>query len=393
MVNSKHTKSVLFGFTFVLILFMTNGAIFAFAQSSAPDNTLVGVVMKGANVNQKQAREATPLPPANYFDESFKLISEAGLNHVRFLFYWEAYEKNPELFMKELDAVANAADKYGIKVIYDNHQWHTSSWLEKRGTGFPVALFENNSLYPKDGGGNVEKPAKTWWSNFWDRSIKDVQGNDAWKLQSDFLKKVVTKLDRHASTFGYEILSEPHVDTVDEWAKIGKFNSFMSDELRTVTQKSILYSMNVPVDLKGPINLSPENLAKMAPTNKENVMFKISVYGIPDRDQYQKQRFDIFLKTRALTGIPLYIGEWNNVVRTQVNGLFTLDPTKSGLNQDNTVAMLQSFKKENVSGSAFWKWDYNDAPTASFNIVLLQNGTLKPTQYYTILKNAVAAVY
>jgi hypothetical protein len=372
---------------------MTNGAIVAFAQSSAPDNTLVGVVMKGGNVNQKQAREATPLPPANYFDESFKLISEAGLNHVRFLFYWEAYEKNPELFMKELDAIANAADKYGIKVIYDNHQWHTSSWLEKRGTGFPVALFENNSLYPKDGGGNVEKPAKTWWSNFWDRSIKDVQGNDAWKLLSDFLKKVVTKLDSHASTVGYEILSEPHVDTVDEWAKIGKFNSFMSDELRTVTQKSILYSMNVPVDLKGPINLSPENLAKMAPTNKENVMFKISVYGIPDRDQYQKQRFDIFLKTRELTGIPLYIGEWNNVVRTQVNGVFTLDPTKSGLNQDNTVAMLQSFKKENVSGSAFWKWDYNDAPTTSFNIVLLQNGTLKPTQYYTILKNAVAAVY
>lgn len=393
MVNSKHTKSVLFAFTFVLILFMTNGAIVAFAQSSAPDNTLVGVVMKGGNVNQKQAREATPLPPANYFDESFKLISEAGLNHVRFLFYWEAYEKNPELFMKELDAVANAADKYGIKVIYDNHQWHTSSWLEKRGTGFPVALFENNSLYPKDGGGNVEKPAKIWWSNFWDRSIKDVQGSDAWKLLSDFLKKVVTKLDSHASTVGYEILSEPHVDTVDEWAKIGKFNSFMSDELRTVTQKSILYSMNVPVDLKGPINLSPENLAKMAPTNKENVMFKISVYGIPDRDQYQKQRFDIFLKTRELTGIPLYIGEWNNVVRTQVNGVFTLDPTKSGLNQENTVAMLQSFKKENVSGSAFWKWDYNDSPTASFNIVLLQNGTLMPTQYYTILKNAVAAVY
>ncbi len=393
MVNSKHTRSVLFGFTLVLVLFMTNGAIIAFAQSSVPDNTLVGAVMKGGVVNQKQAREATPLPPANYFDESFKLIKEAGLNHVRFLYYWEAYEKNPELFMKELDAVANAADKYGIKVIYDNHQWHTSSWLEKRGTGFPVALFENNSLYPKDGGGNIEIPAKKWWSNFWDRSIKDAQGNDAWKLQSDFMKKVVTKLDSHPSTFGYEILSEPHVDTVDEWAKIGKFNSFMADELRKVTQKAILYSMNVPVDLKGPINLSPENLAKMAPTNKENVMFKISVYGVPDRDQYQKQRFDIFLKTRELTGIPLYVGEWNNVVRTPVNGVFTLDPTKSGLNQDNTNAMLQSFKKQNVSGSAFWKWDYNDAPTASFNLVLLQNGTLVPTQYYTILKNAVATVH
>ena len=86
--------------------------------------------------------------------------------------------------------------------------------------------------------------------------------------------------------------------------------------------------MNVPVDLKGPIQLTPENLAKMAPTNKENVMFKVSVYGNPDRDQYQKQRFDIFLKASELTGDPLYIGEWNNVVRTQVNGVFQLRSCK-----------------------------------------------------------------
>ena len=70
--------------------------------------------------------------------------------------------------------------------------------------------------------------------------------------------------------------------------KIGSFNSFMSDELRSVTDKTIVYSMNVPVDLDGPIQLTPENLAEMAPANKENVLFKISVYGIPDRDQYQR---------------------------------------------------------------------------------------------------------
>ena len=395
MGNSKHTKSILFGLTFVTVLLMTNGAVAVFGQSSALDNSLVGAVMKGGNVNQKQVRESTPLPPPNYFDESFKLIKEAGLNHVRFLYYWEAYEKNPDAFMKELDQVANAADKNGIKVIYDNHQWHTSSWLEKRGTGFPSSLFENNSQqYPMNAGGKEGEPtAKLWWSNFWDRSVKDGQGNDAWKLFSDFLKKVVTRLDNHTSTEGYEILSEPHVESVDQWAKIGNFNSFITDQLRALTQKSIVYSMNVPVDLDGPINLTPENLAKMAPSNKENVMFKISVYGVPDRDQYQKERFDIFLKTRELTGIPLYIGEWNNVVRTQVNGVFTLDPEKSGLNQDITNAMLEAFKNQNISGSAYWKWDYNDAPTASFNLVLNQNGTLTPTEYYTYLKNGVATVY
>jgi len=131
----------------------------------------------------------------------------------------------------------------------------------------------------------------------------------------------------------------------------------------------------------------------MAPANKENVWFKISVYGIPDRDQYQKERFDMFLQTRDLTGIPLYIGEWNNVVRTQVNGVFQLDPQKSGLNLQIADTMLEAFKNENISASAFWKWDYQDADTASFNLLSHQNGTMTPTEYYTFLKDSVANVY
>jgi Cellulase (glycosyl hydrolase family 5) len=395
MSSLRQSKSILFGLTFVLIMSMTFGVIAAFGQSSSLDSPLVGAVMKGGVTDQKQVRNDTSLPPANYFDESFKLIKDAGLNHVRFLLYWESYEKNPQAFMNELEQVANLADKYGIKVIYDNHQWHTSSWLEKRGTGFPASLFENNSQkYPKDSGGKEGQPvAKLWWSDFWDGSIKDPQGKDAWTSFADFWKKVVTKLDGHPSTFGYEILSEPHVESSDQWEKIGNFNSFITDELRSLTNKTIVYSMNVPVDVKGPIQLTPENLAKMAPTNKENVMFKISVYGIPDRDQYQKQRFDMFLKTSELTGDPLYVGEWNNVVRTQVNGVFQLDPAKSGLNQATTDAMLQAFKDNNITASAFWKWDYHDADTPSFNLILNQNGTIMPTEYYTYLKNSVAKVY
>ena len=395
MSSLRHSKSILFGLTFVLIMSMTIGVIAAFGQSSSLDSPLAGVVMKGGVTDQKQVRNDTSLPPANYFNDSFKLIKDAGLNHVRFLLYWEAYEKNPQAFMNELEQVANLADKYGIKVIYDNHQWHTSSWLEKRGTGFPASLFENNSQkYPKDSGGKEGQPvAKLWWSDFWDGSIKDAQGKDAWTSLADYWKKVVTKLDGHPSTFGYEILSEPHVESSDQWEKIGNFNSFVTDELRSVTNKTIIYSMNVPVDVKGPIQLTPENLAKMAPTNKENVMFKISVYGIPDRDQYQKQRFDMFLKASELTGDPLYVGEWNNVVRTQVNGVFQLDPAKSGLNQATTDAMLQAFKDNNITASAFWKWDYHDADTPSFNLILNQNGTIMPTEYYTYLKNSVAKVY
>jgi len=387
------------GFILTLLLvaiISSTASLGSFAQagnqtSSKPIN---GVVMKGAFVNMKQDDNGSPSAPSNYIEDSLKMISGAGLDHARFLFYWEAYERNPQAFMKEIKSVANAADKYGVKIIYDNHQWHTSSWLEDRGTGFPWSLFQGNSKYSRGGGGNTpDKGAQVFWADWWNRSVKDKQGNDGWTLMAQFLKKIVSTVDNHSSTLGYEILSEPHVDNINQWSKIGQFNSFMTGELRNATNKTIIYSMNVPVDLSSPIKISPENLAKMAPSNKENVAFKISVYGVPDRDAYQKQRFDIFLKTRDLTGVPLYIGEWNNVVRTREGGIFKLNPNLSELTQSNAGQILDAFKKAGVWGTAFWKWDYQDADTASFNLVSDNNGKLVPTKYLGILKDTVETIY
>jgi hypothetical protein len=392
----KIISSGLVSIFLVAAIFTGNASVASFAQSSQPSGgePINGVVMKGAFVNMKQDDNGSPSAPANYIDDSIKMISEAGLDHARFLFYWEAFEKNPGAFMKEIQEVAKAADKYGVKVIYDNHQWHTSSWLESKGTGFPWSLFEGNSQYSKGGGGNTpDKAAQLFWSDWWNRSVKDKQGKDGWTLMAQFLKGIVKAVDNHSSTLGYELLSEPHVDNVAQWAKIGTFNSFMTAELRNATDKTIVYSMNVPVDLSSPIKITPDNLAKMAPSNKQNVVFKISVYGVPDRDAYQKERFDTFLKTKDLTGVPLYIGEWNNVVRTKEGGVFKLNPGLSELTQENAGKILEAFKKVGVWGTAFWKWDYKDASTASFNLVLDTNGKLVPTKYLGILKNAVATIY
>ena len=358
--------------------------------SSQPIN---GVVMKGAFVNMKQHDNGSPEAPEDYIDDSLKMISKAGLDHARFLFYWEAFERDPKAFMKEIESVAKAGDKYGVKIIYDNHQWHTSSWLEDIGTGFPWSLFED-SKYSKGGGGNTpDKGAQVFWKDWWDRSVKDNEGKDGWTLMAEYLKKIVLTVDNHSSTLGYEILSEPHVDNTDQWSKIGKFNSFITEELRDITSKTIVYSMNVPVDLNSNINISPQNLAKMAPSSKQNTAFKISVYGVPDRDDYQKERFDLFLDTRDLTGVPLYIGEWNNVVRTKEGGVFKINPGASDFTNSNAGKILEAFKKEGVWGTAFWKWDYRDADTASFNLVNDESGKLVPTKYFGILEDTVKKVY
>jgi polyhydroxyalkanoate synthesis regulator phasin len=131
----------------------------------------------------------------------------------------------------------------------------------------------------------------------------------------------------------------------------------------------------------------------MAPSEKRNVVFKISVYGVPDRDDYQKDRFDMFLETRDLTGVPLYIGEWNNVVRTRDGGVFKIDPGASELTKTNAGEILGAFKEASMWGTAFWKWDYRDADTESFNLISDSNGQINPTKYFDILDDTVESVY
>jgi len=382
--------------TFLLVAILINATSlgsYALTTNVTSGQQINGVVMKGAFVNMKQHDNGSPEAPQDYIDDSLKMISKAGLDHARFLFYWEAYERDPKAFMKEIESVAKAGDKYGVKIIYDNHQWHTSSWLEDKGTGFPWSLFED-SKYSKGGGGNTpDKAAQSFWKDWWDRSVKDNDGKDGWTQMADFLKKIVLVVDNHSSTLGYEILSEPHVDDVDQWSKIGKFNSFITEELRAITSKTIVYSMNVPVDLNSQIKISPENLAKMAPSSKQNIAFKISVYGVPNRDDYQKDRFNLFLDTRDLTGVPLYIGEWNNVVRTKEGGIFKINPGASDFTKSNAGKILEAFKKEGVWATAFWKWDYRDADTASFNLINDKSGKLVPTKYFGILEDTVKNVY
>jgi hypothetical protein len=359
-----------------------------------------GVNMKGYYTSMAQSRTTGSVMPADYFDDSFKLISEGGMNHVRFVFYWEAYEKDPTNFMLELQSVAQAADKYNVNVIYDNHQFHTSSWFNpQRGTGFPSYLFENNPSYPAgNGGGPKYTPAKVWWTDWWNRRVVDSNGTDGWTLQAEFLKKIMDTVDSHQSTLGYEILSEPQVHNSDQWEKIGKYNTFMVNELRKYTNKTLVYSMNIPVDLKSPINLIPENLAKMAPQNSTNVVFKISIYGLPT-GSYQQARLNTFLQAANITGIPIYVGEWNNVLREQTineegTAVFEINPFESDINQQEANQFVKIFKDLGIWGLAYWKWDYVSLQTPNFNLISIgDNGDIITNKYFKQLEVALKSNY
>jgi hypothetical protein len=368
----------------------------------------IGVNVRGQYTNLQYQRYPDSVFPKNYYDDSFGLIRDAGMNLVRYLFYWEAYERNPELFIRELQTVANVADKYGIKVIYDNHQYQTSSWLDpKNGTGFPESLFQNTDghIFDKGSGGKTHhESAKIWWTEWWDRSVEDADGNDGWNLMSDFLKKIVNTVDNHPSTLGYEILNEPQLHNDNQWEKVGEFNTFMVKELRTVTQKTIVFSQQIPGSKSSEIiELTPENIAKMAPTDKNNTIFKFTLYRLPEPGSFHDERFKTYLKAGEISGIPVMIGEWNNVERVKVEEtdddgdeveLYKVDAKSSDIDQRRATFFVEKFKDSPIWGWAYWNWNYISNPVAPVNLLTVtQDGEIHPTKYLEVLKNAVSEIY
>jgi hypothetical protein len=350
---------------------------------------LVGVNMRGYYTNIPQERDFKTQIPPNYYEESFKTLSQSGIDFVRYLFFWESFERDPFSFMNELKTVAQTADKWGIRILYANDQYHTSSWLEpKTATGFPASLFEDNPAYPYGTGGAPgpkDLAAKKWWGDWLNRSVKDANGADGWTLQAEFLKNIVNAVDKHKSTLGYEILNEPHVRSADQWEKVGKYNSFMTDELRNVTNKTIFYDRQVPADLYGPVNATPENMAKMAPANKENVVFKSTLYGVPFPKSFAEDRLNAYVKAAELAGVPLCMCEFNMKPYKQY------PEADVEANQTLVDLFTKKFQEVNVWGWAYWLWNFRPHTNPNFNLIsITKDENIQPTQNFNYIKNTIS---
>ncbi|HEY7227308.1 MAG TPA: cellulase family glycosylhydrolase [Nitrososphaeraceae archaeon] len=363
------------------------------------DVPFIGVNMKGLYTSTIHNNHSSIPFPDNYYINSFKLITGAGMNHIRYVLYWEAYEKDPVSFIKELQTVASLADKYGLHVVYDNHQFHTSSWLDPvRGSGFPASLFNDNVSYPHGSGGSPGYlPAIKWWGKWWNHTITDDKGIDGWTLQIGFLKKVIKTVENHSSTLGYEILNEPQIHSADQWEKIGKYNTLVAHELRKLTNKTLILDMTIPFELINlKVNMTLDNIAKMLPADKNNTVFKISLYGLPTPRSYAEQKLHLLTALTSAIGVPLYIGEWNDVSREepitlQGKTVDKINQNISDLNITDANIMIKKFKDIGVWGWAFWNWYYFPDSTPDFNLITVNpTGDMITTKYFDILKHGIA---
>lgn len=366
--------------------------LFPSGLQNATDNSSLeykGVNMRGNYTSQTQYRDSSAVVfPEDYYNQSFKMISESGMNLVRYLFFWEAYEKNPKMFLNELKEVAKFADKWKVNVIYSNDNYGTSSYLDpKDGYGFPSYLFSNDTFTQGSGGGYREhnKDAKLWWSKLWDHSLTSINRTDAWNLQANFLKSIVAAVDKHNSTLGYEILNEPHVYSSDQWEKIGNYNSFIVNEMRIKTNKLIFYDRQVPSDIYGNLNSSAQNIAKMAPSNKTNIVFKTTVYSVPTNGSYAENRLHTSAEAAKLARVPLCLCEFGLYPKSRD----VLGETKIVLSEEKLHEFTQKLEELKAWGWAIWIWDYKPRDNNNFNLVKFINGTATPTENLHYITNTI----
>lgn len=262
----------------------------------------------------------------------------------------------------------------------------------------PPSLFNDNTTYPFGSGGSPGNPsAVRWWTNWWNHNITDEGGIDGWALQIGFLKKIIETVENHRSTLGYEILNEPQIQSADQWEKIGNYNTLISNELRKITNKTLVFDMTIPVEFHNmKVNMTLENIAKLLPENKNNILFKISLYGIPIAGSYTAQKLNLLSGITNFKGVPLYIGEWNDVSREEsisVQGktVKAINQEISDLNQTGANIIAKKLKEIGVWGWAFWNWSHIPDPPPDFNLITVTpNGEMLTTKYFDILRHAVA---
>ena len=238
---------------------------------------------------------------------------------------------------------------------------------------------------PADGTGEKDVITKKWWADWLNRYVKDENGNDGWKLQAEFLKKIVNMVDNQTSTLGYEILNEPHIHDVNQWVKIGKYNSFITDELRTLTQKTIFFDRQIPSDLDGEIRANPENMAKMAPDNKKNVIFEATIFGLPSDSSYAEARLHYYAKTAQLAEVPLCVCEFNLRAYDKYEVGENINVTMTQENVDLIVAKINELK---VWGWAAWLWSLKDHSNPNYDFIDFEDDSINTTQNFEYVKNA-----
>ena len=358
IIGSRKSK----GFCLSLLLLNLFWLNLAYGTHALPNRTFVSE-LAGVNYSNpvlSRTEAGTVQRNAPSVDESLSHIRQYDFNLVRVPFYWEAFDIDAKAVLAEMELIASRAQQLEIYVIFDFHQYGTSSYFYNNPYygGFPWSALQE---YTFDGGPRAEKK---FWNDFYNNDIT-VDGISLWELQARVFNKIIKRVDNYKSVLGYELLNEPPIYDNSQYEKLGSYHTFMAQKIRSYgSEKFILFNRAYPAWDSSLVDW--RYYEKIAPKGVENVIFA------PHR--YSKLYDGIFLNYQKLSkvwgGVPVILGEW-------AQG-----------SQEDTTRFVAELKKYGF-GWTYWSWK----PGSSHDPQRLINSNYEPTVYLSYLSNAYNQFY
>jgi hypothetical protein len=278
-----------------------------------PLSKFVGVVFIDPVLTARENKDIQP--DNNYVIRSFEFLRTQEFTGIRVPLYWESYVGRPDQFIERLKFIAEEAEKNSLCVIWDNHHYYTTSaWnVEKKGRGFPSFAVKN---YPSPSDGKYNTIAEKFWTDLLNNKII-INGKSLWDHQVEFLTLVINTIKPYGVTKGLEILNEPHIWDIDQYQKLGEYNTYIAKNLREKIGNDISIIIKRENMKNG--QREPDMEYLIVPKGVSNIAYSPHLYSLPcDTCQGEKQ-LDNFKQWSKDWGIEIYIGEFSHHDQNEAN--------------------------------------------------------------------------
>ena len=269
------------------------------------------VILRGVNVaGNSKVPPFTPIMDPAALDP----LPQWGLNAIRLLFTWEAFEPQPgqdsASYLAYVRGVVEAAHARGLYVIVDFHQDAYSRFsLQGCGEGFPAwALPPGIAAATPDDGADCA----SWGS----RAVGDAGLASTWSgfyadaggVRSAYLAmltRVATALANEPAVIGYDLLNEP---AGDEASEVAPLYEDAARAVRAGDPQAILFvTPGVLTDVGTATKLPKPTFSNFAYAPH---FYDASTYlGVYSGDD-ESAPFDAFAKVGAAWNVPVLLGEF-----------------------------------------------------------------------------------
>lgn len=292
----------------------------------------------------------------------FPEMASSGFNFVRIPLGWTETPPSWLSGSNNVTSLATAADANGLHVVY--------SFYQDQGVLFPPEVM---AVYP---GGSSAGNTPYYLDQV------TVDGVDLWTYQFDnYWKPLITEVDSHPSTIGYEILNEPKSSSCGN-SCLQSYHTWFAEHIRTLTSKTIIFG-SYGYDTKPSKAIAP-------PSSVGNLAIDVHVYNSPYNPT---TLFAGYQSLAAANNWKVELGEFGPCSANVCSSLST--NYVSGFVNNYVKAAY-----ENGFAQAYWIWDCQTDGFPPNDVALLGNTTStscdtnpQPNQLEKILSSTDSLYY